>query len=62
MNKPKEKTELEKAQEMVVKEHQKRIQNCNKEIDIILKKYGFTLQVSSRIALTPLRGNNDNRE
>ena len=49
----KDKLTSEKAKELLLKEQQENIRKCNEEIQAILKKYGFSLQVNHGMNLVP---------
>lgn len=50
-------TEIEKAKLLLEEEHKRLAEECAKEIEEILKKYSFQLQVTpSQIILAPIKG------
>ena len=54
LKKEKELSKVQEAQKLLIAEQQKKTQACNKEINEVLKKHGFTLRTTpSQITLVP---------
>jgi hypothetical protein len=51
----KEQDEVSKARELLIKAEKEKTGQCFKEIDEVLKKYGYSLDVRNTVFLKPIR-------